>query len=64
MTLIEYKSHPSGPSFFIPVNEAQKIIEDDIEVENGNDEAERFDNWMRNGEESLLREMEADFPYK
>jgi hypothetical protein len=64
MTLIEYKSHPSGPSFFIPVNEAKKIIEEDMEVENGNEEMEKFSEWFRQGEESLLREMEADFPYK
>ena len=64
MKIIEYKGHPSGPSFFIPVNESQKIIEEDIEVENGLDEAEKFNEWFRNGEESLLREMESDFPYK
>jgi hypothetical protein len=34
------------------------------ELEHGNDEAEKFNNWMRNGEESLLREIEMEFPYK
>jgi hypothetical protein len=42
------------------------IIREDVkpELEHGSDEAERFNEWMRNGEESLLREMEAEFPYK
>lgn len=75
--LAEYKMG-NGISFFIPcmpeeqtpeqqVNEAIEDIHalaDSIneEFENGADEAERFYDYMRNGEESLLREQENHFP--
>lgn len=53
-----------GISFFIPYDNEDDFLkditpaQDEEELENGSEEAARFEHWMRNGEESLLRELE------